>query len=107
MSSPLVFCKFGDNSPVRGKTPYMKIITVSYRLPLSIKKTKGKAKITQSAGGLATAILSYSAKSNVNLTWVGIADFDSITWNENKDKYDQNFDIEPVFFRRRTQSGVL
>ncbi|KAF2518716.1 bifunctional alpha,alpha-trehalose-phosphate synthase (UDP-forming)/trehalose-phosphatase [Flavobacterium salilacus subsp. salilacus] len=75
----------------------MKIITVSYRLPLSIKKTKGKAKITQSAGGLATAILSYSAKSNVNLTWVGIADFDSITWNENKDKYDQNFDIEPVF----------
>ena len=79
----------------------MKIITVSYRLPLSIKKTKGKAKITQSAGGLATAVLSYSAKSNVNLTWVGVADFDKATWDENKDSYDRNFDIEPVFLEKQ------
>ena len=79
----------------------MKIITVSYRLPLSIKKTKGKAKITQSAGGLATAVLSYSAKSNVNLTWVGVADFDKATWDENKDNYDRNFDIEPVFLEKQ------
>ncbi len=78
----------------------MKIITVSYRLPLTIKKTKGKAKITQSAGGLATAVLSYSAKSNVNLTWVGVADFDQTTWDENKDNYDRNFDIEPVFLEK-------
>ncbi|WP_159799799.1 bifunctional alpha,alpha-trehalose-phosphate synthase (UDP-forming)/trehalose-phosphatase [Flavobacterium sp. MK4S-17] len=78
----------------------MKIITISYRLPLSIKKQKGKVKITQSAGGLATAILSYSQKSDVNLTWVGIADFDKTTWENNKDRYDRNFDIEPVFLER-------
>lgn len=79
----------------------MKIITVSYRLPLSIKKQKQKIKITQSAGGLATAVLSYSEKSNVNLTWVGVADFDKTTWEENKDKYDKNFDIEPVFLDKQ------
>lgn len=84
-----------------GKTPKMKIITVSYRLPLSIKKSKNNVKITQSAGGLATAVLSYSEKSNVDLTWVGIADFDKATWENNKNKYDKNFEIEPVFLEKQ------
>lgn len=79
----------------------MKIITVSYRLPVSIKKQKGKVKITQSAGGLATAVLSYSEKSNVNLTWVGIADFEEEVWNNNKDLYDKNFEIEPVYLEKQ------
>lgn len=78
----------------------MKIITISYRLPLSIKKQKGKTTITQSAGGLATAILSYSEKSNSNLTWVGVADFDQSTWEANKDRYQRNFEIEPVYLNR-------
>ena len=79
----------------------MKIITVSYRLPLSIKKSKDNVKITQSAGGLATAVLSYSEKSNVDLTWVGIADFDKTTWENNKNRYDKNFEVEPVFLEKQ------
>ena len=79
----------------------MKIITISYRLPLSIKKQKGQANITQSAGGLATAIRSYSEKSNSNLTWVGIADFEKELWDNNKNSYPKNFDIEPVYLDKK------
>ncbi len=79
----------------------MKIITVSYRLPLSIKQQKDKTTITQSAGGLATAILSYSEKSNKNLTWVGIADFKEELWEANRNNYDRNFDIEPVYLDKK------
>jgi trehalose 6-phosphate synthase/phosphatase len=79
----------------------MKIITISYRLPISIKKERGGANITQSSGGLATAILSYSEKSSSNLTWVGVADFEKDVWEKNKDSYSKNFDIEPVYLERR------
>ena len=79
----------------------MKIITISYRLPLSIKKQNRKTTITQSAGGLATAILSYSEKSNANLTWVGVADFEKNTWENHKDSFSKNFEIEPVFLDKK------
>ncbi|MUV02952.1 bifunctional alpha,alpha-trehalose-phosphate synthase (UDP-forming)/trehalose-phosphatase [Flavobacterium rakeshii] len=85
----------------QAKSRKMKIITVSYRLPLSIKRQKDNVKITQSAGGLATAVLSYSEKSQKNLTWVGVADFDQQLWEENKNNYDSNFDIDPVYLERR------
>ena len=75
----------------------MKIITISYRLPLSIQQKKDKTTITQSAGGLATAVLSYSEKSSKNLTWVGVADFEEELWEANKNNYSKNFDIEPVY----------
>lgn len=78
----------------------MKIITVSYRLPVSLKTQKGKVKVTESSGGLATAILSYSQKSDTNLTWVGVADFDQNTWETGKDSYERNFDIEPVYLEK-------
>jgi len=83
------------------KTNFMKIITVSYRLPLSIKTQNRKTTITQSAGGLATAILSYSEKSEANLTWVGVADFEKSTWEKNKDSFPKTFDIEPVFLDKK------
>ena len=79
----------------------MKIITVSYRLPVSLKTHKQKVTVTQSSGGLATAILSYSQKSDTNLTWVGVADFDQNTWVAGKDNYKRNFDIEPVYLDRQ------
>ncbi|OYQ36087.1 hypothetical protein CHU92_10195 [Flavobacterium cyanobacteriorum] len=79
----------------------MKIITISYRLPVSIKKAGRKVNVTQSAGGLATAILSYSEKSSSNLTWVGIADFEKETWEKYKDSYSKKFDIEPVYLDRQ------
>ncbi len=79
----------------------MKIITVSYRLPVSLKTHKQKVTVTQSSGGLATAILSYSQKSDTNLTWVGVADFDQSTWEAGKDSYERNFDIEPVYLDRQ------
>lgn len=79
----------------------MKIITVSYRLPLSIKTQNRKTTITQSAGGLATAILSYSEKSEANLTWVGVADFEKNTWEKHKDSFPKTFDVEPVFLDKK------
>lgn len=79
----------------------MKIITISYRLPISIKKENKNVTITQSAGGLATAILSYSEKSSANLTWVGVADFEKDTWEANKGSYSKSFDIEPVYLERK------
>lgn len=79
----------------------MKIITVSYRLPVSLQRVKGKVNITQSAGGLATAVLSYSEKSKRNLTWVGVADFDKQLWESHKDSYSKNFDIEPVYLEKK------
>lgn len=87
------------------KKPYMKIITVSYRLPLSIKKQGRKTTITQSAGGLATAIRSYSDKSNANLTWVGVADFEKNMWESHKDSFQKNFDVEPVYLDKKINKG--
>lgn len=79
----------------------MKIITISYRLPLSIKKQNRKTIITQSAGGLATAILSYAEKSKANLTWVGVADFERQTWENHKDAFTKSFETEPVFLDKK------
>jgi len=79
----------------------MKIITVSYRLPLSIKKQNRKTTITQTSGGLASAILSYSDKSSADLTWVGVADFEKNVWEDNKDSFSKNFEIEPVFLDKQ------
>lgn len=79
----------------------MKIITISYRLPVTVKKEKGKVNITQSSGGLASAVLSYSEKSSSNLTWVGVADFDKNLWETHKDSYSKNFDIEPVYLEKK------
>ncbi|MFP9113214.1 bifunctional alpha,alpha-trehalose-phosphate synthase (UDP-forming)/trehalose-phosphatase [Flavobacterium sp. RHBU_3] len=79
----------------------MKIITVSYRLPLSIKKQNQKTTIKQTSGGLATAVLSYSEKSSKDLTWVGIADFEKTVWEANRDSFPKNFEIEPIFLDKR------
>ncbi len=79
----------------------MKIITVSYRLPLSIKKQNRKTTITPSAGGLATAIRSYSDKSNKELTWVGVADFEKNIWDAYKNSFPKTFEIEPVFLDKK------
>jgi trehalose 6-phosphate synthase/phosphatase len=85
----------------RAKFIFMKIITVSYRLPLSIKKQNRKTTITQSAGGLATAVLSYTEKSDKNLTWVGVADFEKSTWDHHKDSFPKTFEVEPVFLDKK------
>lgn len=79
----------------------MKIITVSYRLPISIKKQNRKTTIVPSAGGLATAILSYSDKSNKDLTWVGVADFEKNVWDAYKNSFPKTFEIAPVFLDKK------
>ncbi|MFL9845908.1 bifunctional alpha,alpha-trehalose-phosphate synthase (UDP-forming)/trehalose-phosphatase [Flavobacterium rhizosphaerae] len=79
----------------------MKIINISYRLPLSVKKQNTKTVFTPSSGGLATAVLSYTQKSEQKLTWVGIADFDRNTWENHKNEFEGNFEIEPVYLDRR------
>lgn len=79
----------------------MKIITISYRLPLSIKKQNRKTTITQSSGGLATAILSYSEKSEKELSWVGVADFEKTVWDTHKNSFPKTFEVEPVFLDKK------
>lgn len=83
----------------------MKIITVSYRLPVSLKKDNNNISIEQSAGGLATAILSYTQKSNASLTWVGIADFEETLWQEYTPQATDNLTIEPVFLDKKLNKG--
>ncbi len=46
----------------------MKIINVSYRLPISLQKENGKVHISNTAGGLSSAILSYIEKANGDKT---------------------------------------
>ncbi|MBN9294561.1 MAG: bifunctional alpha,alpha-trehalose-phosphate synthase (UDP-forming)/trehalose-phosphatase [Flavobacteriia bacterium] len=75
----------------------MKIITVSYRLPVSLKKENRKPVFRQSDGGLATALLSYSEKSGYPLTWIGVADFDESLWKKAKKECPVDFELEPVF----------
>ena len=48
-------------------------ITVSNRLPISVKKIDGTLEFEPSSGGLATAMSSLKAKNSVWVGWCGIA----------------------------------
>jgi trehalose 6-phosphate synthase/phosphatase len=59
--------------------PYKRMIIVSYRLPFKISDENGTKKIHQSSGGLVSALISLSGKSNAealyhNVLWVGKGD---------------------------------
>jgi trehalose 6-phosphate synthase/phosphatase len=59
--------------------PYKRMIIVSYRLPFKISENNGVKKFQQSSGGLVSALISLSGKSDAadlyhNVVWVGRGD---------------------------------
>jgi trehalose 6-phosphate synthase/phosphatase len=79
-----------------------KLIIVSNRLPVQLKKENGKIEIHQSAGGLVSAINSIPRDNN--LVWVGAADFSPEIWKEFKEgNYKTDIQIEPVFLDEKTE----
>lgn len=78
----------------------MKIITISYRLPITLRRENNELTETFSSGGLASSLLSFSAKANCKLTWIGIADFDRTLWQEREENTDEPLEIIPVFLSR-------
>lgn len=60
-------------------SPYKRLIIVSYRLPFKISERNGEKHVEQSAGGLVSALVSLSHKSDAgglfrNVVWVGKGD---------------------------------
>ena len=55
----------------------MRLVIVSNRLPVSVKRTNGKLEFYPSVGGLATGLASYAeSKNNKWVGWPGIANDD-------------------------------
>lgn len=79
----------------------MKIINVSYRLPISLQKENGKVHVSNTAGGLSSAILSYIEKANCELVWTGVANFEPNLWHEIKDKSRVGYELAPIFLGKQ------
>jgi len=80
-----------------------RLIIVSNRLPFSIKKKSGKFELTQSSGGLVSAIRSIPKENRI--LWVGAADFKRETWDEyQKQRLEEEFEIMPVFLEKKTEN---
>lgn len=78
----------------------MKIINVTYRLPVSILKTEQGTEVRQSSGGLATAVTSLFEKSsseNQKNVWLGCADFTTGEWLSVSKQLSDAYEIVPVF----------
>lgn len=82
----------------------MRIINISYRLPVSFKKKGDKIELKQSNGGLATAVKSLKSDSN-ELLWAGVADFSRADYEIGKSQYNNVFKIHPIFLERSLNNG--
>jgi trehalose 6-phosphate synthase/phosphatase len=82
----------------------MKIINISYRLPVSFKRQDEKINIKSSSGGLVSAVLSLKNESN-ELHWVGVADFSRLDYAEGKDQFKSDFHLHPVFLGKSLNFG--
>jgi len=79
-----------------------KLIIVSNRLPVKIEASEEKVKISQSSGGLISAILSYmesiGGRDREKAVWVGFPDCDESCWNKAIGKLvKSDFEYKPVF----------
>jgi trehalose 6-phosphate synthase/phosphatase len=82
----------------------MKILNVSYRLPVSFHRKNDKVEVSTPGGGLVSAVL--SLKNNANeLHWLGVADFSRSDYNEGKDQFKNEFVLHPVFLNKNTNFG--
>lgn len=83
------------------------VIIVSNRLPISIKKVKGKLKIVPSTGGLATGLASYTKdKKNTWVGWPGIVSEELS--EDDKDTISKKLarhNCYPVFLSRKQFEG--
>jgi trehalose 6-phosphate synthase/phosphatase len=82
----------------------MKIINISYRLPISFSSEGEETIIKTSSGGLVSAIQSLRTEEN-DLHWVGIADFSRVEWVQNKSKYEGDFVLHPIFLETNINSN--
>ncbi len=84
-----------------------RLVIVSNRLPVSVKKVDGKLEFYPSAGGLATGLSSYAkAGSNVWVGWPGIAS-DELTDQDREDitRTLKKDNCHPVFLTKKQLDG--
>lgn len=88
---------------IQGVNPYMpRVIIVSNRLPVSVKKKQGRLEFYPSLGGLATGLASYVEDSkNTWIGWPGIAS-DELTPEERQEIVEElaKHNCSPVFLTR-------
>ncbi len=84
------------------KSDFKRIIIVAYRLPFKLVKKKDKYQAVQNAGGLVSAILALSEKTNAEnnirtkILWVGTGDLQL-----GKEDINPNFDLYPLEIPRK------
>jgi trehalose 6-phosphate synthase/phosphatase len=79
-----------------------KLIIVSNRLPLQLKKNNNQLEVQQSSGGLVSAINSIPRDNN--LVWIGAADFTQEIWKEFQESgIKTDIEIVPVFLEKETE----
>src|SRR5687768_3323465 len=79
-----------------------KLIIVSNRLPVQLKKENNRIELHQSSGGLVSAVNSIPRENNI--VWIGAADFTPEVWEEFRAQ-DTKMDMEivPVFLEKETE----
>lgn len=82
----------------------MRIINVSYRLPVSFYQKEEVFKVKTSSGGLVSALLSFKDSSN-ELHWVGVADFTKSDFLQGQSVYQGAFELHPVFLNKEINFG--
>lgn len=85
-----------------------RLILISNRLPYQLQEKKNKISLTQSDGGLVTALKSYfeneEGKDEFHeKLWIGCADFPEKRWEKylNRQSDPSYFKIEPLFIEKR------
>jgi trehalose 6-phosphate synthase/phosphatase len=85
-----------------------RLIVVSNRLPLKTTKQDGKTVLSESDGGLVSALKSYFEKQPESefdeKYWVGAADFTEKKWRKSSagGRLSSSYTIEPVFVEKKT-----
>lgn len=74
----------------------MRIVNISYRLPVSFINKAERIEIKSSNGGLTNAIKCLKSSDN-ELHWIGVADFTRVDYLKGAPLYDGEFIIHPVF----------
>src|SRR5688572_7693240 len=80
-----------------------KLIIVSNRLPIKLRRKGGAIELRRSSGGLVSAINSIPRENN--LVWIGAADFRKEVWEEYlAQNPSQDMEIVPVFLDKKIEN---
>lgn len=74
----------------------MRIVNISYRLPVSFINKNDQVELKPSNGGLANAIRCLGSPSD-ELHWAGVADFSRVDYLKGAPQYDGEFTLHPIF----------